>query len=843
MSPGDPPVIRPGSPDDAPRTTGEVNVEATHRLIEAVVDADERMRRRLDFTSEAIFETDLDGRLVYVNRTWSDLTGCSQEVSLGRHLAGRFVESDRAAVGHLVGRARVGGRITARLTRRDGSTVWVQVSARPFDGGGALGAITDISDERATRDELSMLSAVARVAQSPVLVTDASGTIEWVNAAFEARTGYTRAEAVGHRPGALLQGPESDVRSIGRIRDAIRAGRPVAEEMINYTKSGEAYWAFLQITPVVDPDGAVTRFVGLQTETTERRRYEQEILDHATGLEARVVARTAELARATEDAEAAVLAQGMFLATMSHEIRTSLNAISGLTRLALGTNLDARQRDYVVKTDRAARNLMRIVNDVLDYSKIEADALELEQAPVDLGRLLGDVDTVVGSLARAKGIDFAIDNVAGSGAGLVGDALRIEQILLNLGGNAVKFTDAGGVRLGVRVAGATPETVTLEFCVSDTGIGLQPEEIDRLFDAFSQANSSTSRRFGGTGLGLAISKRLVQRMGGTISVASIPDEGTTFVVAVPMARAAGTSAAAPALAIERVRARLSGARVLVVDDDPFGQQVMRETLTGVGARVTVARTGAEALARIDAGDVLDIVLMDVQLPDIDGIEVARRLRADARAVGLIIIAMTASAESQVREACLGVGMDDFVAKPVDPDRLYATMARWLPDRDLALAPIVPAPVDGAPPASTPGSAAGVQPTAMSEMLRADPAELRRMAATSIAPVDSGGLLAILNGDEAQLRRLNALFVSTGATTLGRIDEAWGRHDLVALSHLVHPLKASAATVGAAPLAALCRDIESACQDGDLAGAERALSRLRPAFERVASGLDASRGGG
>lgn len=841
MTTGEPPMIRYGVPDDAARTPREVGVEATHRLIEAVVDADERMRRHVDFVSDAIFETDEDGRLLFVNRAWSDLTGCSQEGSLGRHLVGRFVESDRAAVGRLVGRDRVAGRATAQLIRRDGTTVWVQVSARAFDGGGALGAITDISEERATRDELAMLSAVARVAQSPVLVTDAGGTIEWVNEAFERRTGYTRDEAVGHRPGALLQGPESDVRTIGRIRDAIRAGRPVAEEMINYTKSGEAYWAFLQITPVVADDGAVTRFVGLQTETTERRRYEQEILDHTSELEARVVARTAELARAKDDAESAVLAQGAFLATMSHEIRTSLNAISGLTRLALETDLDARQRDYVVKTDRAARNLMRIVNDVLDYSKIEADALELEHAPVDLGRLLGNVDTVVGSLARAKGIDFAIDNAVGSGAGLVGDALRIEQVLLNLGGNAVKFTDAGGVRIAVRPAVVSPESVTLEFRVSDTGIGLREEEIARLFDAFSQASSSTTRRFGGTGLGLAISKQLVERMGGAISVTSMPGEGTTFVVTVPMTRRAEAMPAAPAIGMERVRGRLAGVRVLVAEDDAFGEQVIRETLAGVGAQVTVARTGAEVLARVCAGDVIDIILMDVQLPDLDGIEVTRRVRADARAAGMVIIAMTASAEAQVRDACLGAGMDDFVAKPVDPELLFATMARWLPDRDAT--PVTFTPAHDQDPASrlAPGPVASTTATAMSDMLRADPTELRRMAAMSIAPVDSGGLLAILKGDETQLRRLNGLFISTGATTLDRIDEAWGRHDLVALSHLVHPLKASAATVGAAPLAALCRDIETACQDGDLASTERALARLRPVFERVVAVLDAPRG--
>ncbi len=823
----------------APHIARDAGVEATQRLIEAVVEADSRMRRRLDFVSEAIFEVDGLGALVYVNRAWTTLTGRPESGSHGRLVWDEFAEDYRGAVREVV--AGSAARVTVPLLREDGSRVWVRLSATPMLDGGAIGALDDISDEIATRDELAMLSAVARSTDSPVMITDSGGRIDWVNPAFELRTGYTLAEVRGRRPGAVLQGPETDPRAVARLRTAIRGGRSISEELINYTKSGEPYWALLQITPVTDDEGAVTRFVGLQSETTERRRYEQQILDHTSELEARVVARTADLAKAKDAAESAVQAQGAFLAMMSHEIRTSLNAIVGLSRLCLGTDLDARQRDYVVKTDRAAQNLVRIVNDVLDFSKIEADALELEFRPVDLRAVLANVDAVVGSLARDKGLEFVVDDAVADPTGLVGDPFRLEQVLLNLGGNAVKFTASGQVRIGARTTSVTDEQVTLEFRVTDTGIGLQPDELDRMFDAFAQAESSTSRRFGGTGLGLTISKRLIERMGGEIAVTSAPGEGTTFVVTVPLARAGSSDGDPGADADLDVRSdrhlgRLVGARILVAEDDPFAEQIIRETLAAAGAHVTIARRGQDVLDRVDHDDVFDIVLMDVQLPDMDGLEVTRRLRADAMAAGLIVIAMTAGTGIGDRDACRGAGMDDFESKPVVPERLFATLARWLPDRDVSAADEAPRSVDPVP------DVAPAPPKGMAEMLRADSAQLRRLAALSIAPLDSSGLLAMLNGDHDQLVRLIALFLETSREALDRIDTAWARRDLVALSHIVHPLKASASTVGASPLASLCRDIETACQGGDLVGAERLLARLRPTFERVAAAVDAAGGG-
>jgi len=268
----------------------------------------------------------------------------------------------------------------------------------------------------------------------------------------------------------------------------------------------------------------------------------------------------------------------------------------------------------------------------------------------------------------------------------------------------------------------------------------------------------------------------------------------------------------------------------VAEDDAFAEQIIRETLDAAGARVTIARRGGDVLDRVDREAAFDIVLMDVQLPDIDGLEVTRRLRADANAAGLIVIAMTAGTDACERDACRNAGMDDFEPKPVVPERLFATLARWLPDRDVSESE-APALSLAAVPGTT-----EARPVGMAGVLRADSAQLRRLAALSIAPLDSSHLLAILNDDRDQLARLIALFVETASETLDRIDVAWTRRDLVALSHLVHPLKASAATVGAGPLASLCRDIETTCQGGDPAGTERLLARLRPTFDRVVAAV-------
>ncbi|HEY7987173.1 MAG TPA: response regulator, partial [Methylophilaceae bacterium] len=385
-----------------------------------------------------------------------------------------------------------------------------------------------------------------------------------------------------------------------------------------------------------------------------------------------------ELKKAREEADAANQAKSHFLATMSHEIRTPMNAIIGLSHLCLQTTLDVKQRDYVDKVHRSARSLLGIINDILDFSRIEAGKLTLEEADYELYAVLSGVDSLVGHMAREKGLHFEIALGDDVPSFLWGDALRLGQVLLNLAGNAVKFTETGSIIVAVAVIASDEKTLELEFSVRDTGIGLTNEQTVRLFQPFSQADASTTRKYGGTGLGLAICKCLVEMMHGRLWVESIPGQGSDFHFTARFGHGREiASAIAHSGELVSARALLMGARILLAEDNPFNQQVAQELLEQVGATVAIANNGREALERL-AQQPFHIVLMDIQMPEMDGYEATRRIRATPELTGQRVIAMTANAMAEDRRRCLSAGMDDFITKPIDPNALYVTLANWLP---------------------------------------------------------------------------------------------------------------------------------------------------------------------
>jgi signal transduction histidine kinase/ActR/RegA family two-component response regulator len=392
---------------------------------------------------------------------------------------------------------------------------------------------------------------------------------------------------------------------------------------------------------------------------------------------------TAQMEQARVEAEALAAAKTSFVAIMSHEIRTPLNAILGFAHLCLQTALNPKQLDYLSKIQRASSALMQIVNDILDFSKLEANLMELEDQHFALISVLTGIEFMVGEQARSKGLHFTIDKAVDVPADLRGDALRLEQVLLNLVGNAVKFTSRGAIGLHIRVISpsADRDSIELEFRVVDTGIGLAEGQIGRLFQAFSQADSSTTRQFGGTGLGLAISKKLVLEMGGRIWVESRSGEGSTFAFTSRFRRVAALPAAtAPPVEVPVIGDApnpLAGARVLVVEDNEFNQEVIKELLLQVGVTVALAGTGQDALDQLAGDAAFDAVLMDVQMPDMDGYEATRAIRRIPALRDLVVIAITANATSEDRARCLEAGMTDFQPKPIDPEALYRTLAHWL----------------------------------------------------------------------------------------------------------------------------------------------------------------------
>ncbi|MEN9315473.1 MAG: hypothetical protein RIS35_1866, partial [Pseudomonadota bacterium] len=402
----------------------------------------------------------------------------------------------------------------------------------------------------------------------------------------------------------------------------------------------------------------------------------------------------ARLEEARRLAEAATEAKSAFLADMSHEIRTPLNAVIGLSHLLARSGLDTRQQDYLRKIQSSSRHLLAILNDILDFSKIEARRLQLDRVAFDLPTVLGDVGGLMEDRLQARGLRFTVRVGPEIPERLVGDPLRIGQILLNFIGNAVKFTEKGGIELRVSEMGsAAGGQRLLRFSVRDTGVGISPEKAAELFQDFRQADASVARTHGGTGLGLAISKRLAELMGGEIGVDSVPGEGSTFWFTCLLTPAEGAadsdvSMAGPARVaptplsndlrggLRRVP-ELVGVRAFLVDDDDLNREVGAELLRELGLEVLVARDGAEAISRLRA-ERPDVVLMDMQMPVMDGVTATRAIRSLQGFEKIPVLAMTANATIEDRQKCLDAGMNDHLAKPIDPDLLASALLRWIP---------------------------------------------------------------------------------------------------------------------------------------------------------------------
>ncbi|MNZ38548.1 Virulence sensor protein BvgS precursor [compost metagenome] len=773
---------------------------------EHALRASEEQRSRFFTMSLDLFcIAGFDGYFRSVNAAFTRTLGWSEEELLSRPIVD-FVHPDDVDGTLTEFRLLEQGHHTlgfeSRHRCKDGSWRWLTWKALPQPGGLLFATGHDTTEQhRATRqlgelnaqleqriEERSQavadlqakkeeIRAVLDHLLEGVITMDSRGIVQSANPAIEPLLGYPPEELIGHNVSLLMASPLRE-RHDGYIAHYLRTGERhiigSSREVSGRHKDGHAVDLELSVSEYSVHGERF--FIGTLRDIREHK------------------ALIASLTQAREDAEQASRAKSAFLATMSHEIRTPMNGVVGLIDVLAQDQLPAHQGDLIRTIRESSSNLLGVIDDILDFSKIEAGKLEIDSAPLQLVELIDNLCSTLRPLASARGVILEQEIATDIPHWVSSDAMRLRQILFNLIGNAIKFSGGrsecpGRVAVCARLAAGDPLRVLIS--VADNGIGIAPEHLGQLFRPFSQAESSTTRRFGGSGLGLAICQRLVDLLGGEISVASTPDSGTVFTLMLPLAIASspapsGDNRLTAAQPLSRPDA-LANRRILVAEDDEVNRKVIQQQLALLGYRFALASHGAEALAMWRQGD-YDLILSDLHMPEMDGYQLAASIRqAEAGQQRIPILALTANALRGEATRALEAGMDEYLTKPIRLAALQAALARWLPPE--------------------------------------------------AALVDSAALTALVGEDHEMIREILGDYLDALRSLAPTLHEAFEHNDIDAIDALAHRLKSSSRAVGALRLGELCAALEQAIKNGDSAALARGIAEFAPLHTATAARIE------
>lgn len=538
-----------------------------------------------------------------------------------------------------------------------------------------IGTDQDVT-ERIYEEELEKLALAATQSYNSVIIADKNGKIEWVNEGFTKLTGYELHEVLNTHGELLRQGYPTGLSEKESFHESVMKEKfPVTYESKNFTKDGKEYWVITTLTPVIGKSGEVERIIAIDSDITHRKQMEEDLLKANKIAEHSLMKGNKalnELIKAKKDLETSMKVKEQFLANMSHEIRTPMNAIVGFTNLLLKTDMGAEQKQYVDAIKTSGENLLIIINDILDFSKMQSGKFSFEAIELSLSQIISTLTDLMLPKSVEKNIKLSTKIDKRVPNKLIGDPTRLSQILLNLVGNAIKFTEKGEVRIEANFLSETNSTIELEFSVIDTGIGISEDKLSTIFMGFTQASNETTRKYGGTGLGLTIVKQLVELQGGSISVKSEIGGGSAFSFSLQFKKASQSTVEKTGLSKSDSKTiSVEGLNILLVEDNLLNQVLAKKVLNDWKWNVEIAENGLVAVEKVKQTD-FDVILMDIQLPEMDGYEATRSIRKMDNALksNVPIIAMTAHAMSGEAEKCMQAGMNEYISKPFDAKILY-----------------------------------------------------------------------------------------------------------------------------------------------------------------------------